>query len=94
MAARLPIVIANGKLQQLQPGDSIASGPAQGLSTATTVVDVSLAAAPSSGQVLMATSATLATWQTPSGGGGGGDVDGGNASSVYTATQYINGGSA
>jgi len=34
------------------------------------VVDVSAATAPSSGQVLTATSGTAATWQTPAGGGG------------------------
>jgi hypothetical protein len=34
-------------------------------------VVVSSAAAPSTGQVLTATSSTAATWQTPSGGGGG-----------------------
>ena len=39
-----------------------------GLKSATTTVDVSAATAPSSGQVLTATSSTTATWQTPSGG--------------------------
>lgn len=39
-----------------------------GLKSATTTVSVSSAAAPSSGQVLTATSSTAATWQTPSGG--------------------------
>ncbi len=39
------------------------------LKSATTEVDVSAATAPSSGQVLTATSSTTATWQTPSGGG-------------------------
>lgn len=38
---------------------------AKGLDDATGVVDVSAAAAPSIGQVLTATSAVLATWQTP-----------------------------
>lgn len=42
---------------------------AYGLRSATTVVSVSAATAPSSGQVLTATSGTAATWQTPSGGG-------------------------
>lgn len=40
---------------------------AKSLHSATTVVDVSAATAPSSGQVLTATSSTAATWQTPSG---------------------------
>jgi len=43
---------------------------ALGLKTATTTVSVSGAAAPTSGQVLTATSSTAATWQTPSGGSG------------------------
>jgi hypothetical protein len=41
---------------------------AAGLLSATTTVNVSSATAPSSGQVLTATSSTAATWQTPSGG--------------------------
>lgn len=41
---------------------------ASGLRSATTVVDVSAAAAPTTGQVLTATSGTAATWQTPSSG--------------------------
>ena len=41
---------------------------ASGLRTASTVVAVSSATAPSSGQVLTATSSTAATWQTPNGG--------------------------
>lgn len=44
--------------------------PASGLRSATTVVAVSAAVAPSSGQVLTATSSTAASWQTPSGGAG------------------------
>ena len=42
------------------------------LRTTTGTVQVSSAAAPSSGQVLTATSSTTAVWQTPGGGGGGG----------------------
>lgn len=38
---------------------------AKGLKSATTIVDVSAATAPSNTQVLTATSATTATWQTP-----------------------------
>lgn len=37
------------------------------LKTATTEVDIASATAPSSGQVLTATSSTAATWQTPGG---------------------------
>ena len=44
------------------------SGYAEALKSATTTVSVSAATAPSSGQVLTATSGTAATWQTPSGG--------------------------
>lgn len=40
---------------------------AKSLHSATTVVDVVAAAAPSTGQVLMATDSTHATWQTPAG---------------------------
>lgn len=43
---------------------------AAGLRSATTVVAVSSATAPTSGQVLTATSGTAAEWQTPSGGSG------------------------
>jgi len=46
------------------------SGYAEALKSATTTVSVSAATAPSSGQVLTATSSTAATWQTPSGGAG------------------------
>lgn len=44
---------------------------AKSLLSATTTIDVFAAAAPTSGQVLTATSGTAATWQTPGGGGGG-----------------------
>jgi hypothetical protein len=43
---------------------------ASGLRSASTVVSVSSATAPSSGQVLTATGSTAATWQTPAAGGG------------------------
>lgn len=52
---------------------------AQALRSATTIVDVAAAAAPSAGQVLKATSATAATWQTLSAGG---DFSTNTASSV------------
>lgn len=44
------------------------SAKTDALNSATTVVNVSSATAPSSGQVLTATSSTAATWQTPSSG--------------------------
>jgi hypothetical protein len=47
---------------------------ASGLRTASTVVSVSAATAPTAGQVLTATSSTAATWQTPGGGGGGSTI--------------------
>ena len=46
------------------------TGYASALKSATTTVSVSAATAPTSGQVLTATSGTAATWQTPTGGGG------------------------
>lgn len=48
------------------------SAKTDALNSATTVVNVASATAPSTGQVLTATDATHATWQTPSGGGGSG----------------------
>lgn len=47
----------------------LTSGITNALKSATTTVDVSAATAPTSGQVLTATSSTTATWQTPSAGG-------------------------
>lgn len=41
---------------------------AKSLHSATTIVDVSAATAPTTGQVLTATSSTIATWQTPAEG--------------------------
>ena len=43
---------------------------AKSLHSATTVIDVVSATAPTTGQVLTATSSTTATWQSPSGGSG------------------------
>ncbi len=48
---------------------------AKAVRSATTIVDVGAATAPSSGQVLMATGSTAATWQTPSSGGSSTAVD-------------------
>jgi hypothetical protein len=61
-------VAGTGTASGLTAGEATA---ALGLKTATTTVSVSGATAPTSGQVLTATSSTAATWQTPSGGGGG-----------------------
>ena len=58
---------ATGTASGLTAGEATA---ALGLKTATTTVSVSGATAPTSGQVLTATSSTAATWQTPIGGGG------------------------
>jgi hypothetical protein len=44
------------------------TGPVTALKSATTSVNVSSAAAPTIGQVLVATGGTAATWQTPAGG--------------------------
>lgn len=48
---------------------------ASGLRTATTVVSVASSAAPSVGQILVATSSTAATWQDAPSGGGSGDIE-------------------
>lgn len=47
---------------------SLTAGAANAISSATTTINVSSATAPTSGQVLTATSSTAATWQTASGG--------------------------
>lgn len=93
MAARAPIVIVNGQPQQLQSGDTLAA-TATGLQDATGAVSTSAAAAPTAGQVLTATDANHATWQTPSGGAGSSNWDGGQANSNYGGTIAINGGTA
>lgn len=51
----------------INPVIEVIQSPA--LRSATTTIDVSAATAPSSGQVLTATSSTTATWQTPAAGG-------------------------
>lgn len=55
-------------LNQSTTGNAATATAALGLSSATTTVSVSAATAPTAGQVLMATSGTAATWQTPSSG--------------------------
>lgn len=49
-------------------GAATVTGGVDKLTTATGVVSVAAATAPISGQVLTATSSTVATWQTPSAG--------------------------
>lgn len=71
MATRRPLVNVSGGIAELPSGDETPDAIASRLRTASTVVDVSAAAAPTTGQVLTATSGTTANWQTPSGGGGG-----------------------
>lgn len=67
---------ASGDLAGTYPGPTVTQ--ARGLKSATTTVSVSAATAPSSGQALVATSGTAATWQTVilSGGTAGGDLAG------------------
>lgn len=48
---------------------SLTSGITQALKSASTTVNVSSATAPSTGQILTATGASAATWQTPAAGG-------------------------
>jgi hypothetical protein len=59
-------------------GSFTAGGDLSGSNTSQTVIGIQSVAvssiAPSTGQVLIATSATAANWQTPSSGGGGGNV--------------------
>jgi len=60
---------------------AVPGGTADFLGTTGADVDVGSSAPPSAGQVLTATSATTATWQTPSGGGG----TFGQATATFTA---------
>ena len=48
---------------------AVTSGSTNALKSATTTIDVSVATAPTVGQVLTATSGTAATWQNPASGG-------------------------
>lgn len=71
---------ATGTASNLTAGQATA---ALGLKSATTTVSVSSATAPTSGQALIATSGTTATWQTLASGGGG-------ASNIWIpAAQWI-----
>jgi len=63
LAGQIVVVEFDGtNLQMISP---LGNQTAQALKSASTVVSVSAATAPSSGQVLKATSSTTATWQTP-----------------------------
>jgi hypothetical protein len=60
-------ITPDGKIGGGGPGNT--GGPADSLATTGAAVDVSAAAPPVAGQVLTATSATEASWQTPTSGG-------------------------
>lgn len=60
---------------------------AKSLHSATTLITISGATAPTSGQVLTATSGTIATWQTPAGGGSG-DVVGPSSSTDQHLVRF------
>ena len=69
-------------------GAVTAAGGVDALTSATTVIDVASATAPTIGQVLTATGGTGAEWSTPSGGAGGTiNVD---TINELTATQGVN----
>jgi hypothetical protein len=57
------------RADHVHPAQTSVTGAAGALTSATTTVSVSSATAPTTGQVLTATSGTAATWQTPSSGG-------------------------
>lgn len=66
---------------------------ADALNSATTVVNVAAATAPTTGQVLTATSGTAATWQTPSGGSALTVKDEGtNLSTAVTSIDFVGAG--
>lgn len=62
--------IVAGDVPTLNQDTTGKSAKTDALNSATTIVNVSSAAAPSVGQALIATSSTTATWQGPSNGGG------------------------
>jgi hypothetical protein len=66
----LTIAVA-GDFPTLNQDTTGKSAKTDALNSATTTINVSSATAPTSGQVLTATSSTAATWQTPAGGGSG-----------------------
>ena len=62
-------VLTNCTFPTLDQDTTGTAAKTNALNSATTVVNVSSATAPTVGQVLTATNGTAATWQTPSGGG-------------------------
>lgn len=86
-------VIQAGDVPTLNQSTTGSAASANALNSATTTVGVSAATAPTSGQVLTATSGTAATWQTISGGGGGGiappagDIGGSAGTPTVVATH-------
>ena len=62
-------VLTNCTFPTLNQDTTGTSAKTNALNSATTIVNVSSATAPTSGQILTATSGTAATWQTPAAGG-------------------------
>jgi len=82
-----PLVIASTtRVANLNVDLAAMADAASGLKSATTTVAVSSATAPSSGQVLTATSGTAATWQAPGGAS--------SADAINSATTAVNTSSA
>jgi len=70
-AGKTTLVAWNGSdFVEIVPSLSTTATAANGLNSATTTVAVSSATAPTTGQVLTATSGSAATWQTPTASGG------------------------
>lgn len=88
--------IQAGDVPTLNQDTTGKSAKTDALNSATTVVNVSSSAAPSSGQVLTATSSTAATWQTPASGAipsGGIIIWSGSAAAIPSGWLLCNGAS-
>jgi hypothetical protein len=87
-AVELDVVFGDGSGEVCEGDDTRLSNDrvASGLRTASGVVAIASATAPTGGQILVATSGTTAEWQDPSegGGGGSGDITGVTAGSGLT----------